>query len=252
VNGRLVARQRLSAAERAAMWDLLDGHFLGVTRAVFERDLEAKDHAILLTGAGGALRGFTTLAAVPVRFEDEALTAVYSGDTIVDHGARGSFALAATWIGSIRRLRGELGGERMVWLLICSSPRTYRFLPLFFRDYHPRAGGEAPPRRRRLIDALARQRYAGAYDPASGIVRLDHPQPLRPELRPSAAGRGDEHDRCFFALNPGWRDGDELVCFTELDDANLTAAGRRMARAGERAESAGADRRPAALEEARR
>lgn len=241
MNGRLIEREQLTAAERAAMWALMDRHFLGVAPGVFERDLAAKDHAILLTDRDGVLRGFTTLSVVPVRFAGEALTAVYSGDTIVDRGARGSFALAATWIDSIRRLRqadpATLAARRMVWLLICSSPRTYRFLPLFFRDYHPRAGATPPAEVRRLIDHLAHARYGDAYDPVRRVVRLPDPQPLRPELHP-AAGERDEHDRCFLGANPGHHRGDELVCFTELDDDNLTAAGRRMVTAGERARRA--------------
>jgi hypothetical protein len=235
VNGRLIERARLTAGERRAMRALMDRYFLGVTPAVFTRDLAGKDYAILLTGAGGELCGFTTLAVVPVRVAGEELTVVYSGDTIVDRGARGSFALAATWVDSIRRLRAARGGGRMAWLLICSSPRTYRFLPLFFREFHPCAGRASPPTVRRRIDALAGARYGNAYDPATGVVRLPDPQPLRPEQCPvdEEAGR-DEHDRFFLRANPGWRRGDELACFTELGDDNLTAAGRRMVVAGER------------------
>ena len=232
----MIERERLGATQREAMWALMDRHFLAVDRSVFERDLDGKDYAVLLTDGGG-LRGFTTFALVATRFAGEDLSVVYSGDTIVDLGARGSFALAATWIDSIRRLRAAAGGRRMVWLLICSSPRTYRFLPLFFRDFHPRAGTIPSPRQKRLIELLARRRYAGAFDAASGIVRLPNPQPLRPELVPPGDGR-DEHDRCFADCNPGYRQGDELVCFTELDDANLTLAGRRMLRAGERSRAA--------------
>lgn len=244
MNGRLIERERLSAAERRAMRELMDRYFLGVTPAVFERDLAEKDYAILLTGDEGELCGFTTFAVVPFRCEGGELWAVYSGDTIVDRGARGSFALAATWIDSIRCLRTGLGGGRMVWLLICSSPRTYRFLPLFFRDFQPRAGAAAPPATERLIATLAWARYGDAYDAASGIVRLADPQPLRPEPLPAGEdGRDEEgrdrvgrdgHDRCFLAANPGYLEGDELVCFTELCDDNLTPAGRRMVRAGER------------------
>jgi hypothetical protein len=36
----------------------------------------------------------------------------------------------------------------------------------------------------------------------------------------------------FLARNPGWREGDELVCLTEIAEGNLTPAGRRLWRTG--------------------
>jgi benzoyl-CoA reductase/2-hydroxyglutaryl-CoA dehydratase subunit BcrC/BadD/HgdB len=42
--------------------------------------------------------------------------------------------------------------------------------------------------------------------------------------------RDDPHVAYFLQQNPGWREGDELVCLTEIDDENLTVAGRRMIR----------------------
>jgi hypothetical protein len=44
----------------------------------------------------------------------------------------------------------------------------------------------------------------------------------------------DAHVQYFLQRNPGHAEGDELACLTELDDANLNAAGRRMVRAGQR------------------
>jgi hypothetical protein len=36
------------------------------------------------------------------------------------------------------------------------------------------------------------------------------------------------HTEFFLSKNPGYVNGDELVCLTELCPENLTAAGRRM------------------------
>jgi hypothetical protein len=45
-----------------------------------------------------------------------------------------------------------------------------------------------------------------------------------------AARTTDAHVEFFLRANPGHAAGDELVCVTELCDANLTLAGRRMVR----------------------
>ena len=231
--GDVIERALLSRAERAAMCALMMRHYEGVSREVFERDLADKDYVIRVRDEAGALRGFTTMALRRAQIDGERVFALYSGDTIVDPTARRSSALARTWIDSVRQLREGLGGERLVWLLICSGPRTYRFLPVFFQSFYPRHDAPTPASIDRAMRALAAQRYGAAFEPRTGIVRLSHPQPLREDDAPGPAL--DDHVRCFFERNPGHAAGDELVCYCELDDANLTRAGRRMAAAGERA-----------------
>ena len=232
MRGRCIPCSGLGKRDRARMRALMEDHFLGVHGRVFDRDLEDKDYAVMLTDGRGVLRGFTTFALVPAAAEDEGWWVVYSGDTIVDRSARSTFALAQTWIDSIRQLKRRRGIRDLAWLLICSGPRTYRFLPVFFREFFPRAGREAPAAVRDRLHRLAAARYGQAYDAASGIVRLAHPQPLRPELLPQG-DRPQGRDVSFFLeRNPGHRQGDELACFTVLDDDNLTAAGRRMVLGG--------------------
>jgi hypothetical protein len=58
---------------------------------------------------------------------------------------------------------------------------------------------------------------------------------LKPHLAAVPDGRADNpHVRFFLERNPGHASGDELVCLTELSDANLTAAGVRMVRGANR------------------
>jgi hypothetical protein len=192
-----------------------------VTTAQFARDLAEKNWVIVLEDDAGNIRGFSTLlvyesTVAPVRV-------VYSGDTIVDREAWGSSVLARTWIAAVRDLRADY------WLLITSGFRTYRFLPVFWREFWPQwNASQVPP----LLDALARERFARCYE--AGIVRFERPQVLRGELREVPAGReADPHVAFFAARNPGWVRGDELVCLCELSASNLTAAGERMVRARE-------------------
>ena len=234
MRGRLRRRADLTAAERSAMLRLLDEHFEGVTREAFERDLAGKDW-VLLIEEDGRLRGFSTLHLYESRHAGETFTVVYSGDTIVERAAWGSSALARCWIGSVRTLRRLHPSGRLYWLLLSSGFRTYRFLPVFWREFHPRFDAPLTAGVRARRDFLATQRFGGRYCADSGIVRLDPPQVLRPELRAlPLARRDDPHVAFFLERNPGWRQGDELVCLTEIAFENLTAAGRRMWREGER------------------
>ena len=107
--------------------------------------------------------------------------------------------------------------------------RTYRFLPVFWRDFWPRWDAPTPPEAQARLDLLARERLGGLYARDQGIVRFPQPQRLRDKLDQVPEGRlADPHVAFFLAKNPGWREGDELACLTEIAEANLTAAGRRM------------------------
>jgi hypothetical protein len=213
---------------------LLGAHFEGVRSDVFDRDLSEKDW-VLLIEENGLLRGFSTLLLYETRHAGEELTVVYSGDTIMDRRAWGSSALSRCWIGSVRTLRRLHPRGRLFWLLLTSGVRTYRFLPVFWREFHPRFDTTPPPAVRDRLDFLATERLGRRYRPDRGIARLEPPQVLRPELRAiPRARRDDPHVAFFLDRNPGWPQGDELVCLTEICFENLTAAGQRMWREGER------------------
>ncbi len=230
MQGQLLSRERLGESRTEEMYQLIRRHFDGVNRSGFERDLVEKDWVILLRDAGsGALNGFSTFLMYPVYYDNEWITVVYSGDTIVDPKAWNSPELSRTWIRSVRRLHAKRGRGRLFWLLITSGFRTYRFLPVFFREFFPRTGTSTPPKKQALIERLARERFGERYDSRAGLVRLDRPQRLREHLREVCPSRlGNPHVAYFLERNPGFACGDELVCLTELDDANLTPAGRRM------------------------
>jgi len=244
VSGRLIPRAELSAAERDAMFALLSSHFEGATRDGFERDLDEKDWAVLLDGGEGGLAGFSTLQLYETRWRGRPLSVLYSGDTIVDPTAWGRTRLSRAWIGAVSHLRRTRARGDLHWLLLSAGFRTYRYLPLFWREFHPRFDAATPPARRALIDALARERFGDAYAAAEGVVRFPGAMALRGALRAvSPERRADPHVAHFLRANPGWERGDELVCWTRVAPDNLTAAGRRMWAAGERA--FGAARQPA-------
>jgi hypothetical protein len=229
----------LGRADRAELFTLLDAYFEGVTEEQFARDLDEKNW-VLRIRREGRLVGFTTLQLYDTVHVGERLNVIYSGDTIVAPEAWGSPALARGWIALVRALQATRSAERWVWLLLSSGFRTYRFLPVFWRDFSPRhdhCSGDNDALRARV----ARERFGPAFDDALGVVRFAQPQRLRDTLAEVPGGReNDPHVRFFLARNPGHVAGDELVCLTTLSDDNLTKAGARMVRAGTRMAFGGA------------
>lgn len=227
-----VVRPRAHARELPvdAMFVLLSQHFVDVDRATFERDLAEKNVVILLEDGDGILRGFSTMLIYRSHAPGRDVVVVYSGDTIVDRAWWGSPMLARTWIDTVRTLTAGRAQAQVYWLLLTSGYRTYRFLPTFFRTFHPRFDEDTPPSVRVILDALARERFGDRYDADRGVVRFEQPYSLALDLRDVPSGRTDDpHVRFFLDRNPGFVVGDELVSLTPIHDENLTAAGRRMA-----------------------
>lgn len=229
VTFRLVPRAELLPAQKAEMFELLTQHFGGVAPERFARDLAEKNLALLLERQD-RLVGFSTLLAYPTTFDDEAVNVIYSGDTIVTPDAWGTTALPRAWVAGVNALRAKkLPPGRCFWLLLTSGFRTYRFLPVFWREFFPRFDAPTPTTVQRLLDQLAGERFGTQFDPETGIVRFTYPQRLRAGLKEVPAGREhDPHVSFFISRNPGHTNGDELVCLTELCPENLTTAGRRM------------------------
>lgn len=223
-----VPRASLTGHERDELLALLDRHFEGVTPIQFARDLDEKDW-VLRIRRDGRLVGFTTLQLYHAQHDGRCLNVLYSGDTIMAPEAWRSPVLARGWIALVRALRATRPGEPWYWLLLSSGFRTYRFLPVFWRNFWPRHDAVAPPHVQAMLVSLAQGRFGAAFDAAAGVVRFAHPQRLRGALATVPEGRDvDPHVRFFLARNPGHDAGDELVCLTELSDDNLTAAGARM------------------------
>ena len=130
---------------------------------------------------------------------------------------------------AIRPAAAPSGDRRTIWLLLTSGFRTYRFLPVFWREFFPRFDAATPEFIQRLLDQLAQQRFGTQFCRGAGVVRFVSPQRLRDGLQDIPGGRErDPHIAFFLSRNPGHVSGDELVCLTELCAENLTAAGRRM------------------------
>lgn len=228
MTGRLVARQDLTAADIAAMQRLLATHFSGVTDAQFSADLAEKNWAVLIE-QDDTLVGFSTLHVERMTVDAEALVVIYSGDTIVSPAAWGSAVFPKAWISSVYQLRATYPDGRLIWLLLSSGYRTYRFLPVFWQTFYPRFDAPTPPAWQRLLDTLAGRRFGGQFDRPAGVVRFARPHQLRGRLAVVPGPRQhDPHVAFFLQNNPGHANGDELVCVADLDPSNLTRAGRRV------------------------
>jgi hypothetical protein len=233
LTGRIVEVAELSPRSRDEMFSLIDRYFAGMSRATFDADLNEKQWVIqLLDPITGAICGFSTQTLWELQIDGRPVSAVYSGDTIVNRDHWGSNLLAQLWGQFVISLIDERPDAELVWFLISMGYKTYRFLPVFFREFYPRHDAPTPRWANAIIDAAARRKYASSYDASAGIIRAG---PKACRLRRGVADVGaerlrDPHVRFFAERNPGHARGDELCCIAPLKRANLTKAAHRLLR----------------------
>jgi hypothetical protein len=229
--GETVARAALSPATVDEMMQLFSEHYELVCPQHFRRDLAEKDQVVLLRDERrGTLQGFSTLAVYTATVQGREVGVVYSGDTIIRPAFWGTPVLPSVWIKRVLALAAQLP-QPVYWLLISSGYKSYRFLPVFYREFYPRYDCPTPPEQQAILDELAQQRFGAQYDAALGLVRFESgATPLRPGVADVSEERQrNPHIRFFLACNPDHAQGDELVCLTRIAWENLTSAGQRMA-----------------------
>ena len=215
------AVSELDDALRSEMARLYLGSYDGSSEALFLHDLAKKDEVLLLY-ADGRLAGFTTLRIFEHNWESRPIRVIYSGDTVVEREHWGQQALAFDWIARMGTLKRERPEQRLVWLLLVKGHRTFRYLPLFVKSFHPH-WSEQRPDLAALADTLAGEMFPGDYNPATGVVEF---RQSRGHLKsgiahPGPAGLNRQDVRFFLERNPGFQQGHELVCLCEIEAGNL-------------------------------
>jgi hypothetical protein len=210
----------ITAHEADAMHALMARHYEAVPRERFDADLAKKDEVVMLHDDTGTLRGFTTLAWNPAGVMPEG-DILFSGDTIIDESCWGSQELVRAFCQRAGAWRAK-SGRRLFWLLISKGHRTYLYLPLFARRFHPHPEQEEPALER-LAARVAETMFGNSWLPQDGVVRFDESHGhLRGDLADDTRARQDNPWVSFFLeRNPRYDRGEELVCLTEMTDENL-------------------------------
>ncbi|MDH3681838.1 MAG: hypothetical protein OEV40_18020 [Acidimicrobiia bacterium] len=224
LTGEIVATGDLCPADRAQMFELMHRYYENVNEVAFGRDLGEKDWVIVARcAATGGVRGFSTQKLIEASAGRRIL---FSGDTIVEQAYWGRNPIAEHWGRLAIRLHLQAPERELLWYLISKGYKTYRLLPTYFAEFHPRFDTPTPRWALDLLAELGHARYPGRYDADGGIVRA---RPCDERLRPLVAPvegrhRNDPHVRFFERRNPGHAAGDELCCLAPMRPDNLTAA----------------------------
>lgn len=229
-----VERPLLTGEEVDEMFSLFGNYYDNANKRIFINDLENKNWVVLIKDSRKRnIVGFSTLAFYRSTFKDEQIGVVYSGDTIIDKAYWDTTELPRIWIKTVKDV-GASYPQPLHWLLISSGYKTYRYLAVFYKEFFPHCDCPTPAYMGELMEHLATERFGEEYIPELGIVRFrEGATPLKAGVADVKDGRlKNPHIRFFVEINPGYVNGDELVCITKIHPENFTPAGKRLAKWG--------------------
>jgi hypothetical protein len=191
--------------------------------------LYEKDSVLVLYNGTGKIQGFTTFMLIKTSFRDETIHALYSGDTIVDQHFWGQLELFRVFGGLFKKFLLEKR-EPLYWFLLTKGIKTYYLLPLFFNTFYPNYASSNSIYEQLLADHLAWEKFGKFYIRGRGIIRFI-PKADRLQERFAHIPENKYHNphiKFFTERNPGYTDGDELVCLAKISISNFTRTAKRF------------------------
>lgn len=231
LDGEIVGINSLAESNIDEMYRLMNSYYDNVSRETFQRDLSEKRDIILLRNSDERkIKGFSTLMLLEQMVDGFPITALFSGDTIIDKEYWGTNELPKWWGRYAFSLIDEMPDKELYWFLMSKGYKTYRFLPVFFNEFYPRRGVDFPEREKRILDAFASSKFPNNYNPETGIIsfegKKDHLKHGVADIDESRMKNPDI--QYFLEMNPHWEQGDELACLVRLTKDNFNRIGHRV------------------------
>ncbi len=230
LRGTMQEISSLTETDKQDMLWIMNRHYANVSEKMFLKDLSEKDGVLALLDEQGQIQGFSSYLFMQTTYRGDAITALFSGDTIIDNQYWGSQALFSSFGRLLFKLMDENRGRKTYWFLITKGYRTYLMLPLFFKNFYPRVDRETPPYERGLIEHLANAKYNGLFHPDRGIIATDS-YFLKGEFAEiPERKRTNRHVRFFLEKNPEYLAGEELACVCEIQPESFRKRTRKLVR----------------------
>lgn len=216
-------RASLTDDERARMLSLMQLCYDNVDPARFASDLDNKRDVIVLVDPRDRkeIMGFSTVRIAEETLDGRRVDILFSGDTVIHPDCWGTKALQWGFLAYTLRHKLRRPLRPLYWLLLSKGYKTYLLLTNNFPTAFPRRDYRAPASHVALRDKVANDWWPGEYDATteiltwadardrvrSGVAQLDATTLAHPDVA------------WFVEKNPRWSEGNELVCFAEIDFA---------------------------------
>lgn len=213
--------------EIRAMYLLMEKFYNNTEEEVFRRDFFDKDYCLALYHETDGLVGFTTQKVMEIEVEGRRIQGMFSGDTIIHKEHWGDMELFRVWADFWFDYAERY--DEFYWFLICKGYKTYRIMPLFWKEFYPNYHSATPAYEQNIIHGYASQLYPDEYNEKTGVVEYKR---KKDSLKAGIADIGERElknkDIAYFCkANPGYAAGNDLACLAKIDRSmlNKRAAG---------------------------
>ncbi|MBK6265502.1 hypothetical protein JKA74_10675 [Marivirga sp. S37H4] len=228
---QLVEVKDIHNVQRKRMFELMHACYNKVEERNFLADLEKKHWAGLISDQDGTVQGFTTFAINPKGVGGEEYHVLFSGDTVIAPEYWGTQIMRDGWCKAVGSIIAADPSKPWYWYLLSKGHRTYMFLPLFFKEYFPSIEKTAVEGKLEKIAAEVSAKLYGHYwKPDEGVIRFDESQgELKQEwIEASYQKKGSSFVQFFLQKNPGFHQGEELVCVAQLHPDNILRSAKMI------------------------
>ncbi len=227
--GKLMNVTELSNDEKLRMLELLNKYFDNVDEYLFFKDLSEKQWVILFVNPVKEIQGFSTQTLITAKVEGVEIKALFSGDTIIDKDYWGSRELPRIFGRLVMSLIEKYKGIRLYWFYISKGYMTYMLMPRYFHEFYPKFDLEISSFNRKVLDALAFERFGTGYDSSRGIVKIQSNYYLKKGIGFITNDLLNELNIKYFKeKNPNYFLGEELACLVELKEHNMKQIFRQL------------------------
>jgi len=224
LKAKILNTTEVSEGQKKRMFEILCTYFDNVSFSLFLSDLKDKNWVIVLSDScDGKIQGFSTQKLIYTQVEKVSVRALFSGDTIIDKKFWGGSELVKKWFDLVIPMVENKKEEKFYWFLISMGYKTYRFLPVYFKNFYPCFDKDIPKFEKKVRDKLGELKYPGEYDKDSGVINFQKKAAcLKKNFADIPVKRlNNPHIRNFLERNPLYGQGNELVCLAELSYDNF-------------------------------
>ena len=228
VYSKVVRIDQISDIEKTEMLKLMKEFYDNVLDSSFNHDLEEKDYCIILYNEDGMVKGFSTQKEISFKVNGKIINGIFSGDTIIHKDYWGSLELLKKFARTFVKDKNE----EYYWFLISKGYKTYRMLPLFFDEFYPNYKSEIPKYEKEIMDVFGNTYYPLDYNKINGVMEY---KGIKDKLKDGVADitekeLKDKNIKYFTEINPGYINGEDLMCLARLDQDNLSKTAKRLFR----------------------
>jgi hypothetical protein len=199
--------------------------------SVFEKDFYKKSDVIILKDIDDKIYGFSTIEIININIENSEKIVLFSGDTIIDKNYWAKNDLHIVFGKYLLKLLEIYKENEIFWLLISKGYRTYKYLPLYFKNFFPDYKKESLTNiENKILDTVLENKFGKYYDKENKIVRFyDKKDRLKKEFAVVEKEKlNDKYIEFFIKKNPFYYNGEELCCICQICFDNFTNAAKRV------------------------